>query len=60
MGTLNNRCCMIIGTQKGTIILTTTHIVAPPFGVGKGAAAWGSGKYGGTSTVKLNYPGLAY
>ena len=51
---------MIIGTQKGTIILTTTHIVAPPFGVGKGAAAWGSGKYGGTSTVKLNYPGLAY
>ena len=28
MGTLNNRCCIIIGTQKGTIILTTTHIGA--------------------------------
>ena len=25
-GTLNNRCRIIIGTQKGTIILTTTHI----------------------------------
>ena len=24
MGTLNNRCSIIIGTQKGTIILTTT------------------------------------
>ena len=27
-GTLNNRCRIIIGTQKVTIILTTTHIVA--------------------------------
>ena len=27
LGTLNNRCCIIIGTPKGTIILTTTHIV---------------------------------
>ena len=29
MGTLNNRCRIIIGiigTQKGTIILTTTHL----------------------------------
>ena len=26
MGTLNNRCPIIIRTQKGTIILTTTHI----------------------------------
>ena len=26
LGTLNNRCRIIIGTQKGTIILTTTHI----------------------------------
>ena len=25
LGTLNNRCRIIIGTQKGTIILTTTH-----------------------------------
>ena len=25
MGTLNNRCRIIIGTEKGTIILTTTH-----------------------------------
>ena len=25
-GTLNNRCRIIIGTQKGTIILTTTYI----------------------------------
>ena len=24
-GTLNNRCRTILGTQKGTIILTTTH-----------------------------------
>ena len=24
--TLNDRCCIIIGTQKGTIILTTTHL----------------------------------
>ena len=26
LGTLNNRCRIVIGTQKGTIILTTTHI----------------------------------
>ena len=26
LDTLNNRCRIIIGTQKGTIILTTTHI----------------------------------
>ena len=28
LGTLNIRCRIIIGTQKGTIILTTTHM--PP------------------------------
>ena len=28
LGTLNNRCRIIIGTQKGTIILTTTHVAA--------------------------------
>ena len=27
LGTLSIRCCIIIGTQKGTIILTTTHIL---------------------------------
>ena len=26
LGTLNNRCRIILGTQEGTIILTTTHI----------------------------------
>ena len=26
-GTLNNGCRIILGTQKGTIILTTTHMV---------------------------------
>ena len=26
LGTLNNRCRIIIGTQKGTLILTTTHM----------------------------------
>ena len=26
LGALNNRCRIIIGTQNGTIILTTTHI----------------------------------
>ena len=25
LGTLNNRCRIILRTQKGTIILTTTH-----------------------------------
>ena len=25
-GTLKNRCHIIIGTQKGTLILTTTHL----------------------------------
>ena len=29
LGTLNNRCRIIIGTQKGTIILTTTHMRVP-------------------------------
>ena len=27
LGTLNNRCRIILGTQKGTIMLTTTHIL---------------------------------
>ena len=32
LGTLNIRCRTIIGTQKGTMILTTTHIQNPkPF-----------------------------
>ena len=26
LGTLNNRCRIILGTQKGTLILTTTHM----------------------------------
>ena len=26
LGALNNRCRIIIGTEKGTLILTTTHI----------------------------------
>ena len=26
LGTLNNRCRTILGTQKGTMILTTTHM----------------------------------
>ena len=30
-GTLNSRCRIIIGIQKGTIILTTTHIYAVPY-----------------------------
>ena len=28
LGTLNNRCRSIIGTQKGTIISTTTHMIS--------------------------------
>ena len=27
LGSLNIRCRIIIGTQKGTMILTTTHII---------------------------------
>ena len=30
LGTLNSRCCIIIGIQKGTIILITTHILVDP------------------------------
>ena len=30
LGTLNIRCRIIIGTQKGTTILTTTHISLKP------------------------------
>ena len=37
LGTLNIRCRIVIGTQKGTIILTTTHMGCPqnygPLGV---------------------------
>ena len=32
LGTLNIRCRIIIGIQKGTMILTTTHMIAPVFG----------------------------
>ena len=35
LGTLNIRCRMIIGIQKGAIILTTTHMDVPDyFGAG--------------------------
>ena len=30
-GTLNNRCRIILGTQQGTLILTTTHIEKYPY-----------------------------
>ena len=26
LGTLNSKCRIIVGTQKGTIILTSTHV----------------------------------
>ena len=32
LGTLNIRCRIILGTQKGTIILTTTHVVKLAWG----------------------------
>ena len=41
LGTLNNRCRTIIGTKKGTIILTTTHMLSKE----KGTRASGLGKY---------------
>ena len=31
LGALNSRCRIIIGTQKGTIILTTTHMIEKGF-----------------------------
>ena len=33
-GTLNNSCRTIIGTPKGTLILTTTHVRSPKSGSG--------------------------
>ena len=35
LGTLNNGCRIIIGTQKGTRILTTTHMSRGVTGVGR-------------------------
>ena len=46
LGTLNTRCRIIIGIQKGTIILTTTHIF------GLGFRVWGLGLRGGASKGK--------
>ena len=37
LGTLNIRCRIIIGTQKGTIILTTTHLGFSAQGLGLSA-----------------------
>ena len=31
LGTLNIRCCIIIGVQQGTSILTTTHVYKSPW-----------------------------
>ena len=43
LGTLNIRCRIIIGIQKGTIILTTTHIGVIQGCKGLGFRAfWGS------------------
>ena len=46
LGTLNMRCCIIIGTQKLTIILTTTHI-----------RVW-SVRFGGGSNSHVQFAGL--
>ena len=46
LGTLNNRCRIIIGTQKGTIILTATQLPAmygSPEAVLKGLGSQGLG-----------------
>ena len=49
-GTLNNRCRIIIGTPKGTIILTTTQIFNPEPALGYAsvlsASSEGSGGMG--------------
>ena len=37
LGTLNSRCRIIIGNPKGTIILTTTHVVSKCHGPSKKA-----------------------
>ena len=42
LGTLNNRCRIILGTQKGTLILTTTHMNLETF-----LAPWHVSKNGG-------------
>ena len=34
LGALNNKCRIIIGIQKGTIVLTTTHILFEGWGLG--------------------------
>ena len=39
LGTLNNRCRIIIRTQKGTLILTTTHMVQP-ITLNQGSFSW--------------------
>ena len=49
LGTPNIRCRIIIGTQKGTIILTTTYIGRIRFGPGGASGALRDhrgGKYG--------------
>ena len=49
LGTLNNRCRTIIGTQKGTIILTTTHLLLRPevtVGLGAGGLSSSAGLQG--------------
>ena len=48
LGTLNNRCRIILRTQKGTIILTTTHVEPPLGGLGFRVykPSWGFGILG--------------
>ena len=35
LGSLNIRCCIIIGIQKGTIILITTHMMVKKISVAR-------------------------
>ena len=51
LGTLNNRCRIIIRTQKGTIILTNTHMLQEPSILG---LLGGSGNLG--SSYKYDNP----
>ena len=51
-GTLNDRCRIIIGTQKGTIILTTTYMVLMKFLGGLLGSVLG---YEGSATVLCGF-----
>ena len=58
LGTLNNRCRILIGTQKGNVILTTTHMYSCEPDLSSRWIGTREGFWGGIWSVQVCFRGI--